>query len=320
MKGVSFWCSLGGVPPTIGDPTACPLEARVLTKDGKKADLLVCFPSPGFLDRKEKLLLELCRNGAVFLMFDSNQYSGPCYDKTHGHRIPSTREEHAAALFELARRIKKKYPHVLIEIHDPITGPCSIHYTPTYYGYAPPRSFDCLWGHEFMWNPMDDLLSRRAVSLYYYNLAYSIPLYLHVNLKGDNESALIFWWYASTCRHLGVGGKPPAAVWEAEKRAMRTYKPLKRFYTQGVFYGLDEMTHAHTLPDLQESVINVFNLEKKPVQKPLRFRLGEIGLRPGVVHLEGAPFQQSGDEVALDLTLLARGHQLLKVRTTTGRR
>ena len=110
LKGISLWCSLAGVPPTYGDPTACPWEGRVLTQDGKKADLLVCLASPGFLDTKEKLLLELCRNGAVFLMFDSNQYSGPCYDRTHGHRIPSTREEHAEALFELARRIKKKFP------------------------------------------------------------------------------------------------------------------------------------------------------------------------------------------------------------------
>jgi len=221
-------------------------------------------------------------------------------------------------MLDLARRIKKQYPHVLIEMHDPVTGPSSIRYTPTYFGYAPPQSFDCLWGHEFMWNPLDDLLSRRAVSLYYYNLAYSIPLYLHVNLKGDNENALVFWWYASTCRHLGVGGKPPGAVWEAEKKAMQAYQPLKRFYTQGVFYGVDEMTHAHTLPDLQESVINAFNLEKEPVQKPVRFRLAEIGLRSGRVQVEGAPFQQSGEEVTLDLAIPARGHQLLKVRTVTG--
>ena len=32
---------------------------------------------------------------------------------------------------------------------------------------------------------MDDLLSGRAVSLYYYNLAYGIPLYLHIGLKSD---------------------------------------------------------------------------------------------------------------------------------------
>ncbi len=174
----------------------------------------------------------------------------------------------------MARRVKVKYPHVLIEMHDPITGPSGIHYTPTYFGYAPPNSFDCLWGHEFMWNSMDDLLSGRAVSLYYYNLAYGIPLYLHVGLKTDNENALVFWWYASTCRHLGVGGKPGPAVWEADKRAMRTYMPLKRFYTQGEFYGIEETVHAHTLPDLRQSVLNVFNLSDKPVEKEVRFRAG----------------------------------------------
>ena len=207
MRGVCFWCSLAGVPPTIGDPSACPKEARVLNKEGKPEYFLLCLPSAGFLDTKEKNLLDLARDGALFFMFDSNQYSGPCYDKTHGHAIPSTREEHAKALFELARRVKVKYPNVLIEMHDPITGPCNIHYTPTYFGYNPPNSFDCLWGHEFMWSSMDDLLSNRAVSLYYYNMAYDIPFYLHISVKQENENALLFWWYASTCRHLGVGRK-----------------------------------------------------------------------------------------------------------------
>ncbi|MBN2579767.1 MAG: hypothetical protein JXB10_12325 [Pirellulales bacterium] len=317
---VSLWCSLAGVPPTYGDPAACPPEARVLDKDGKPVDYLVCCASPAFLDTKEKRLLELCRNGAAFLMFDSTQYSGPCYNKRHGHQIPSTREEHARALLELTRRVKRKYPHVLIEMHDFISGPCGTHYTPTYYGYAQPQSYDCLWGHEFMWNSLDDLLSRRAVSLYYYNLAYSIPLYLHISLKQENENALLFWWYASTCRHLGVGGKPGPAAWEACIQAMRSYLPLKRFYTQGVFYGIDETVHAHTLPDLRESVVNVFNLDDKPVDKKIRFRLREIGLPGDPVQIEGAAFQQSGEEVSLDLTVPARGHRLLKIHTMTPQR
>jgi len=313
LQGVALWCSLAGVPPTFVDAQAYP-AAQVFTKDGLKSEFLICHPSTAFLEEKENLLLELCRHGALFLMFDSNQYSGPCYDRTHGHGIPSTREDHARATCELARRIKAKYPNVLIEMHDPITGPCGIHYTPTYYGYAPPSSFDCLWGHEFMWRPLEDLLSRKAVSLYYYNLAYSIPLYLHVNLQGDNANALVFWWFASTCRHLGVGGKPAdPAVWEAEKRAMRLYLPLKRFYTQGVFYGLDEMIHAHTLPELQESVINVFNLEDQPVRKQVRFRLSQIGLGAGTARVEGVTAQQNGDEVSFVLEVPAHGHQLVKV-------
>lgn len=310
---VSLWCALGDVPPSYGDPESCPPEARVIDKDGKPTELL-CFASPSYLATKEKRMLELCRQGVAFLMFDSTQFSGPCYDKSHGHPIPSTRETHANALLELIHRVKLHYPNVLIELHDPISGPSGIHYTPTYYGYAQPHSFDCLWGHEFMWSPLDDLLSRRAVSLYYYNLAYSIPLYLHVNLKPDNENSLVFWWFASTCRHLGVGGKPGPAVWDAEKRAMQTYKGLKRFYTQGVFYGLEETVHAHTLPDLNESVINAFNLDDKPVQKHVEFRLSEIGLPARAARIEGAPFTQTDDEVSLDLAIPARGQILLRCK------
>jgi hypothetical protein len=316
MRGVCFWCSLAGVPPTIGDPSACPKEARVIDKEGKPAYFLLCLPSSGFLDTKEQNLLELAKNGAQFLMFDSNQYSGPCYDKTHGHAIPSTREEHAKALFELARRVKVKYPNVLIEMHDPITGPCNIHYTPSYFGYCPPTSFDCLWGHEFMWDPLGDLLSGRAISLYYYNMAYSIPLYLHVSLKQENEHALVFWWYASTCRHLGVGGKPGPAAWEADKNAMQTYLPLKRFYTQGKFYGIEEMVHAHTLPELGESVLNVFNLTDKPVEKEVRFRPADIGLPAGSIKIEGASFSEKDGQITLKMTVPAFGHQLVKVKTT----
>lgn len=310
---VSLWISLGGVPPTYPNPFCCPPAARLLDKDGKPTNLL-CFASPSFQETKEKRLLDLCRRGIAFLMFDSDQYSGPCYDPSHGHRIPSTREEHAAAILGLVRRLKSHTPEVLIELHDPVTGPSGIHYTPTYFGYDPPRSFDCLWGHEFMWSPMDDLLAGRAVSLYYYNLAYSIPLYLHVNLKQDNENALVFWWYASTCRHLGVGGKPAAAVWEAVKKAMRTYKLLKRFYTHGTFYGIDETVHAHTLAEIRESVINIFNLEDKPVRKKVRFRPEEIGLLSGSVVTEGAVSERSGEDVVLDLDIPARGQVLLKVR------
>jgi hypothetical protein len=316
LKAVSLWCSVGGVPPTIGDPSACPKEARVINKDGRSADLLVCFASPAYLDTKEKRLLELCRNGAAFLMFDSTQYSGPCYDKTHSHQIPSTREDHARALLELTRRVKTKYPHVLIEMHDFISGPGGNHYTPTYYGYAKPYSFDCLWGHEFMWNSMDDLLSGRAVSLYYYNLAYSIPLYLHVSLKPDNQNALVFWWYASTCRHLGMGGKSSnPAVWAAHRNAMRMYLRLKQFYTRGVFYGIDETVHAHTLPDLRESVLNVFNLTDKPEEKEVQFRPADIGLPTGLIQIEGASLTLKGDKIAMKTAVPAHGQKLIKVKT-----
>ncbi len=311
---VSLWCSLAGMPPTIGDPTGSPYAARVMDEKGQPAELLVCIPSPGFMSRKVDRLTELCKNGAGFLMFDSNQYTGPCYSKLHGHSVPSTREEHANALIQLAQNVRSKYPSTYIEMHDPVTGPCNIHYTPTYYGYDRKNSFTELWGHEFMWGPMDDLLSRRAVSLYYFNLAYSIPLYLHVNLKSDNENAVMFWWFASTCRHLGVGGKSSGAVWEAQKKAMAEYKALKRFYTRGVFYGLDEMVHVHTLPDLGQACINVFNLEDKPVKRTVRFSLAEIGLGSKRVKLEGVEGRQVEDVVEFEVEVPARGHQLVVLK------
>jgi hypothetical protein len=140
-------------------------------------------------------------------------------------------------------------------------------------------------------------------------------MYLHFDLRKDNANAFGFWWYASTCRHLGMGGKSTdPAIWEAHKKAMKTYLPLKRFYTQGIFYGLDEAIHCHTLPDLGECVINCFNIEDKPVKKEVRFRLSEIGLPAGAVKIEGAPFQQKGDEIVLDLSLPALGHQLVRVK------
>jgi hypothetical protein len=323
---VSVWTALCGVPPTYGDPRSCPPEARLVEKDGKPGNTL-CFASPAFLDTKEKRMLELARGGIAFMMLDSDQYSGPCYSKTHGHQIPLSREDHARAILELARRVKRQYPNLLYELHDPVSGPSGNHYTPTYYGYAQKPSFDCLWGHEFMWNSMDDLISRRAVSLYYYNLAYSIPLYLHVSLKPDNENAIVFWWFASTCRHLGMGGKSAnPAVWEAHKKAMQTYLPLKRFYTQGAFYGLDEMVIVHTLADRGEAVMNVFNLEDKAQEKEIRFRPADIGLPNGKVGIEVVPVaEQDGKpvvtmsvskdgEVILKVSIPAKGHQLVKIK------
>jgi hypothetical protein len=126
---------------------------------------------------------------------------------------------------------------------------------------------------------------------------------------------LVFWWFASTCRHLGVGGKhPDPAVWEAQKKAMQQYKELKRFYTQGDFYGLDEMVHAHTLKDRGQSVINVFNLDDKPVERQIKFRLAEIDLPSGPVQIEGLPFTQKDDEITITATVPARGHVLCKIK------
>jgi hypothetical protein len=292
-----------------------PPEARRMDKAGNRLGEL-CVASPAYQKAKLDRLKTLCKNGAYFLMYDGSWFPGECWDKSHGHSLPVKHQEHVDAILKLQQGLHKEYPNVLIEQHDPMTGPGTPRYVPTYFMHAKPGAFDELWGYEYMIAAIDDVVvSRRAGSLYYVNLAYGIPVYLHFDLRTDNSQAIAFWWFASTCRHLGFGGKPTdPAVWTAHKNAMKTYNGLKRFFAQGVFYGLDETIHCHTLPDEKRCVINCFNLEDKPMKKEVRFRLSEIGLPAGKVQIDGAPFRQSGEEVTVDLAIPARGHLLLQVQ------
>jgi acetyl esterase/lipase len=292
-----------------------PLEARRMDKAGNRLGEL-CVASPAYQKAKLDRLKTLCKNGAYFLMYDGSWFPGECWDKSHGHSLPVKHQEHVDAILKLQQGLHKEYPNVLIEQHDPMTGPGTPRYVPTYFMHGKPGAFDELWGYEYMITAIDDVVvSRRAGSLYYVNLAYGIPVYLHFDLRTDNSQAIAFWWFASTCRHLGFGGKPTdPAVWTAHKNAMKTYNGLKRFFAQGVFFGLDETIHCHTLPDEKRSVINCFNLEDKPVKRQVRFRLSEIGLPAGKVQIDEAPFRQSGEEVTVDLAIPARGHLLLQVQ------
>jgi len=144
-------------------------------------------------------------------------------------------------------------------MHDQVLGPTTDRFVPIYYTQNS-GTFDAVWAFEYMWDPMNDLVSGRSKSLYYYNLAYNIPLYDHINLKTDNANALVFWWTASTCRYLGIGGRfgvkasppsvevqfahlgigeknsPPPEIWQAQKKAMQTYLRLKPFFVRGDFY------------------------------------------------------------------------------------
>jgi len=297
------------------DINAYPVEARRKDRDGNRLGAL-CSAAPAYIDTKAQRLIKLCDDGAAFLMFDGSAYTGECWDAAHGHSLPLTRQEHCAAYRELTRRVKERHPEVLIELHDPIVAGVNVRYAPTYFLHGRPRDFDELWGYEYMWDPMDDIYSGRALSLYYADLAYSIPIYLHIDLRKDNENALEFWWYASTCRHLGVGGRhPDDRVWNAQQEAMQTHRRLKRFYTQGVFYGIDETAHAHTLADEGRCVLNAFNLSDVAVEREIRFRLGDVGLKAGArITVSGAQWDMNGDEVRLSLTIPARGHRLVEMQ------
>ena len=140
---------------------------------------------------------------------------------------------------------------LLIEAHDRVSGGIQ-DYMPLYYEHNLDGkvTFDEHWGFEYMWSPYMDLLAGKALSLYEYNLAHDIPLYLHINLGFDNEAALAFWWYASTCRHLGLGGiKRGHKNWEGHVAAMQEYLRLKPFFAEGRFVGIDLDVHAHVLDE-----------------------------------------------------------------------
>jgi hypothetical protein len=291
-----------------------PPEAHKLHQDGTPDGDWLVPESSAYIDTKVARLKELCKNGAYFLMFDGSYYSDGYY-LDHGKLTKTTHQGHIDGILKIEQQVHAAYPDVIIEQHDPMTGPSGVRYTPTYFMYDKPGGFNDLWGFEFMNDPITDVLTRRACCLYYLDMAYDIPVYLHVKLWRDNAHALMLWWFMSTCRHLGMGGKPTdPAVWAAQKQAMKTYLPLKRFYTQGDFYGLDETIHAHTLPDLQKSVLDCFNLDREPETRHVSFRLSDIGLPTQPIEMDGASFTLDGDKVEMTVSIPALGHQLVRIR------
>jgi hypothetical protein len=245
----------------------------------------ICLGSKAYLDEAAKRLLANCADGVTYLMYDGDWYQGGCDDATHGHPVPFTKEDHMRANLLLARRVHEKYPHVLIEMHDMMMGGSNPRNTPVYYKYGLPGSYDDNWGFELMWNPMDDITSGRARSLYYYNLGCNVPIYLHIDLRKDRPGLPVLWWYASTCRHLGIGGthKNPAVA-AAQKAAMHTYHAWERFFKRGEFYGANEEVHFHVLPEENAFVVNLFNLsdQKRVIGWALRARGSQPARTTGV--------------------------------------
>lgn len=295
------------------DAAGYPDEARRWDKDGKPTNE-VCTASPVYMREKIARLKKLCSvKELCFLMYDGSWW-GECWNPSHGHSLPCSRQEHVEAILHMQQEVHKAYPKVLIEQHDPVIGPCYSRYAPAYFQHSKPYAWDEIWGLEYMWSPFEDLASRKAHSLYYMNLAYSIPIYLHYDMRADNKNAVLFWWFASTCRHLGVGGKhKDPAVWEAQKAAMQVYVKNKRFFTQGVFYGIDEYTHIHTLADRRECLINCFNLTNEPVERKVSIRLQDIGLPKGKVTIDGMPSPVEADQVNVSVNIPAMGHRLVKI-------
>ena len=184
----------------------------------------------------------------------------------HGHPVPYHLEDHIRANLDLAQRVHAKYPKVLIEMHDTIAGGSTARITPVYYKYGLPGSYDENWGFELMWDPLADLKETpRPVALLLQHGLQRPDLPAHQPATRTTKAAWCLWWYASTCRHLGIGGtSPKPAVVEAQQQAMRRYRQLDRFYKRGEFYGINEEIHLHVLPKENAFVVNVFNLSDQP--------------------------------------------------------
>jgi hypothetical protein len=262
-------------PAKVSELAAFVKEIKHRERPVPPPDPQICLGSKHYLAVAEERLLANCADGAVYLMFDGNWWPGGCNDLNHGHPVPYRLEDHIRANLDLAQRIHAKYPKVLIEMHDMLCGGSPLRLTPIYYKYGLPGSYDDNWGFELMWAPLDDIKQNRGLALYYSNMGCNVPIYTHVNIAQDNEHCLILWWYASTCRHLGIGGthaNPKIA--DAQQQAMKWYRERDRFYKRGDFYGISEEIHLHVMPEEKAFTINAFNLSDKK-----RAIAGEIDLK-----------------------------------------
>ncbi|HWQ90530.1 MAG TPA: discoidin domain-containing protein [Clostridia bacterium] len=289
----------------------------------------VCTQNPAWQTEKLRRLERIAGQGMRFMMFDEFDWRGPCYSTVHGHPVPSTPEGHVRAVYSLIHRLKQQVPSLLVEAHDPV-WPWGVRYLPVYFDQTlnpsrRPGSYEENWGFEFMWKPIEDLLSGRALCLYYYNLGCDIPLYDHITAEYDNDACLGFWWYASTIRHLGIGGKKGLdsahvneARWRAYRTAMQQYNRLRDWLVGGRFIGIDEWTHLHVLPGRPGGVLLVFNTADRDVEKIIRLTAADLQLKPGQrqPEISGAQARQVKDGLELTVTIPARSPLVVEIGAT----
>jgi hypothetical protein len=299
----------------------------------------LCMSHQAWRAERIRRLSELADDGLAFLMFDFHGWNGPCYAEDHGHPVPSTTRDHIDSIYGVARELRRTHPNLRIEMHDAI-WPWGSRYLPGYFRQGlTDGDYDENWAYEFMWNSIHDLRSGQALCLYYYNLAYDIPMYLHFNMTADNDQNLVFWWMASTVRHIGFGGLTHDARKEPHgelpnlteqqqqvrfkhyKEAMATYTRLKRYFTHGAFIGIDgdETLHLRTLPGKPGGVLLVFNLTTENVARAIRIPLGRLNLDASAAlpPITGAKGELDGNDLVLKVELGPESPALLAIGLAT---
>jgi hypothetical protein len=281
----------------------------------------ICTSSKTWQAQKIDRLCKLAEDGVTFLMFDFMDYGRypdsstypieSCWSTEHGHEVPLSRLEHTKGVMNVIAAVKKKYPHVIIESHDRIAGGLQ-DFLPLYFQHGGDDSYDEIWGFEYMWDPLHDLISGKALSLYEYNLAYIIPLYLHINSAHDLPSMLSFWWYASTCRHIGVGGvKPGDDLWPLLTDAISQYKRIRNHLTSGDFIGIDQLTHFHT-SEKNSGVFNLFNLTSKDVEKKIVIPLEKLNMS-SLDSIQGAVGTIEGEFLIMEVLVPSMSPVIIEV-------
>ena len=233
-----------------------------------------CYSSKKYKAEKEKRINQIVAEKVDFLRFSDFDWRGPCVDQNHDHLVPTTPGIHSEGVADLIKRVKSDNPNLLIENSDSIWSSGG-RYLPIYYLHDSTK-FDEINAFGFSENPLDDLLSGKALSLFYYHLAYEFPLSACINIDNDNKNMLAFWWYASTVKHIGLSGK--AAYNERLTEALIEYKTNKDVYTNGNFFGLDELIHLHVLSEAGICLLNAFNLTDKTMKKEIEFKPSDVGI------------------------------------------
>jgi hypothetical protein len=274
----------------------------------------ICPTVKGWQRGKTKRLQKVVEAGVRFFSFDFNDNLEPCRDAAHGHAVPLRGWEHSLGVARQQQQIKRACPSVLIEAHDwEFAGSC------TWPVYLFRDGHDELWGFEFMWDPFGDFTSGRLWNLYYYNMAYELPLYLHIDLAKDSDQRVVFWYAASTVRHLGIGNY--AVLDDAKKaqvrQAVAVYREHQPFFSAGKFDGLDPLTHIHTLPG-QGAIVLRFNDQAEPAEGSFEVAADRLGCEGGIGAVSALVGEPARTTVVgngrLRVEYRLRGHDVLVLR------
>jgi hypothetical protein len=130
---------------------------------------------------------------------------------------------------------------------------------------------------------------------------------------------LAFWWYSSTCRHLGIGGvsDPRTPLYAALKQAVSRYRRLKSFFTHGVFVGIDTLTHLHVLPQRNAAVALCFNLDGEPQTRTIPLDLPRLGLTSLESAAGGTLFCAADGSLTLSVTVPPLSPKLVELNIAT---